>query len=136
MAPRNFNDCVRYGNHRRCCGTASSLVVLSISRRVVKKKLPEIPRRRDRAQFEWLESLGHQGYRPFRPLDAAPNQERPARPGHRLPPDPGTTGADDVGHAGLVLEVQEDGAVGALGLLAVGCLLYTSPSPRDRTRSR
>ena len=33
---------------------------------------------------------------------------------------------EDVGHLGAVAELD----------LAGGCLLYTSPSPRDRTRSR
>ena len=41
---------------------------------------------------------------------------------------------NDDGHKALYLFEQEDDATRYAGLL--DCLLYTSPSPRDRTRSR
>ena len=38
--------------------------------------------------------------------------------------------------AALLALVDEGGALSADSLLKESCLLYTSPSPRDRTRSR
>ena len=39
-------------------------------------------------------------------------------------------------HTGLPVIVTNDANAAAVGEMMYGCLLYTSPSPRDRTRSR
>ena len=41
-------------------------------------------------------------------------------------------------HATQMYEVVQVGSLGLVGEVVrlIGCLLYTSPSPRDRTRSR
>ena len=40
------------------------------------------------------------------------------------------------GQGGVFIDVRDSADISTTGTIAGACLLYTSPSPRDRTRSR